>query len=104
MHGSGRYGLSRLKAGSWRPSSSARSPIESQSSWRASPASSSTDLQGSGFGTSLLDAFALQPPRLGMPAFMRYGDGGGVNQAGRARREQIRDRAAAMFAEGMPAP
>jgi putative transposase len=39
-----------------------------------------------------------------MPAFMRYGDGGGVNQAGRARREQIRHRAAAMFAEGMPAP
>jgi hypothetical protein len=39
-----------------------------------------------------------------MPAFMRYGDGGGVNQAGRARREQIRRRAAAMFAEGMPAP
>jgi putative transposase len=39
-----------------------------------------------------------------MPAFMRYGDGGGVNQAGRARREQIRHRAAAMFAEGVPAP
>jgi transposase len=39
-----------------------------------------------------------------MPAFMRYGDGGGVNQAGRARREQIRHRAAAMFAEGIPAP
>jgi putative transposase len=39
-----------------------------------------------------------------MPVFMRYGDGGGVNQAGRARREQIRHRAAAMFAEGIPAP
>jgi transposase len=35
---------------------------------------------------------------------MRYGDGGGVNQAGRARREQIRHQAAAMFAEGTPAP
>ena len=35
---------------------------------------------------------------------MRYGDGGGVNQAGRARREQIRHQAAAMFAEGTSAP
>jgi len=35
---------------------------------------------------------------------MRYGDGGGVNLSGRARREQIRRRAAAMFAEGIPAP
>jgi putative transposase len=34
---------------------------------------------------------------------MRYGDGGGVNQTGRARREQIRHQAAAMFAEGVPA-
>jgi transposase len=39
-----------------------------------------------------------------MSAFMRYGDGGGVNQAGRTRREQIRRRAAAMFAKGTPAP
>jgi hypothetical protein len=32
---------------------------------------------------------------------MRYGDGGGVNQAGRLRREQIRQRAAAMFDTGI---
>jgi transposase len=38
-----------------------------------------------------------------MPAFMRYGDGGGVNQDGRARRKQIRHAAAEMFAEGIPA-
>jgi len=34
---------------------------------------------------------------------MRYGDGGGLNQAGRARREQIRLRAADLFAQGTPA-
>ena len=34
---------------------------------------------------------------------MRYGDGGGVGPQGRARREQIRRQAAAMFAEGMSA-
>jgi transposase len=59
---------------------------------------------GWGLAPVCLDAFALQPPLVGMPAFMRYGDGGGVNQVGRARREQIRRRAAAMFAKGMPAP
>lgn len=32
---------------------------------------------------------------------MRYGDGGGVNQAARERRELVRHRAAAMFAAGM---
>ena len=31
---------------------------------------------------------------------MRYGDGGGLNQAGRARRELVRRRAAEMFADG----
>jgi transposase len=35
---------------------------------------------------------------------MRYGDGGGVNQAGRARREQVRRQAAGMFAAGVAAP
>lgn len=35
---------------------------------------------------------------------MRYADGGGVDQAGRERREQVRGRAAAMFADGMSAP
>src|SRR5829696_3265301 len=35
---------------------------------------------------------------------MRYGDGGGVNQAGRARREQVRGQAAGMFAAGVAAP
>jgi hypothetical protein len=39
-----------------------------------------------------------------MPVCMRYDDGGGVNQARRARREQIRHQAAVMFAEGTPAP
>lgn len=34
---------------------------------------------------------------------MRYGDGGGLNQAARARREQLRLRAAAMFAQQIPA-
>src|SRR5690349_11138357 len=33
---------------------------------------------------------------------MRYGDGGGLNQVGRARREQVRRRAAQMFADGAP--
>jgi transposase len=32
---------------------------------------------------------------------VRYGDGGGLNAAGRAKREQVRLRAADMFAEGM---
>ena len=32
---------------------------------------------------------------------MRYGDGGGVGPNGRARREQIRRRAAGMFGDGM---
>lgn len=32
---------------------------------------------------------------------MRYGDGGGVNQAGRARREQVRRQAADLFAQGV---
>ncbi|WP_327004281.1 winged helix-turn-helix domain-containing protein [Dactylosporangium sp. NBC_01737] len=32
---------------------------------------------------------------------MRYGDGGGVGRQGRARREQVRLRAARMFADGM---
>lgn len=32
---------------------------------------------------------------------MRYGDGGGVDQASRVRREQVRQRAAAMFDAGM---
>src|SRR5258705_6081376 len=41
---------------------------------------------------------------LGYGLLMRYGDGGGANQAGRTRREQIRHQAAAMFAEGIPAP
>ncbi|MEV6969851.1 winged helix-turn-helix domain-containing protein [Hamadaea sp. NPDC051192] len=34
---------------------------------------------------------------------MRYGDGGGVNQAGRVRREQVRRQAAQMFADGRSA-
>jgi putative transposase len=34
---------------------------------------------------------------------MRYGDGGGVDQAERARREQVRRQAAQMFAEGRSA-
>jgi transposase len=34
---------------------------------------------------------------------MRYGDGGGVDQAERGRREQVRRRAAALFAEGRSA-
>jgi transposase len=34
---------------------------------------------------------------------MRYGDGGGLDQAERARREQVRQRAAQLFAQGMPA-
>lgn len=34
---------------------------------------------------------------------MRYGDGGGVDQAERARRERVRRRAAVMFAEGRSA-
>src|ERR1700755_777898 len=34
---------------------------------------------------------------------MRYADGGGVSQAGRAKREQIRRQAAALFASG-PSP
>src|SRR4051812_15819707 len=32
---------------------------------------------------------------------MRYADGGGVDRAGRDRREQVRLRAAEMFAQGM---
>jgi hypothetical protein len=34
---------------------------------------------------------------------MRYGDGGGVDQAERARREQVRQRAAQLFADGKSA-
>ncbi len=34
---------------------------------------------------------------------MRYGDGGGLNQAGRARRERVRLQAADLFAQGMSA-
>jgi transposase len=34
---------------------------------------------------------------------MRYGDGGGVDQAERQRREQVRQQAAQMFADGKPA-
>jgi transposase len=34
---------------------------------------------------------------------MRYGDGGGLNEAGRQRRELVRHRAAVMFAEGATA-
>ena len=34
---------------------------------------------------------------------MRYGDGGGVDQAERARREQVRRQAAELFAQGMRA-
>ena len=34
---------------------------------------------------------------------MRYGDGGGVGQAERTRLEQVRRRAAQLFADGMPA-
>ena len=34
---------------------------------------------------------------------MRYGDGGGVDQAERVRRERVRQRAAALFAEGRSA-
>ncbi|WP_203791696.1 winged helix-turn-helix domain-containing protein [Paractinoplanes rishiriensis] len=34
---------------------------------------------------------------------MRYGDGGGVDQAERVRRERVRQRAAALFAEGKSA-
>jgi transposase len=35
---------------------------------------------------------------------MRYGDGGGVDPQQRARREQVRRRAARMFAAGKTAP
>jgi putative transposase len=35
---------------------------------------------------------------------MRYGDGGGVNQAQRERRERVRWQAAGLFAAGVPAP
>jgi transposase len=34
---------------------------------------------------------------------VRYGDGGGVGPSGRIRREQVRQRAAGMFADGMSA-
>lgn len=34
---------------------------------------------------------------------MRYGDGGGLNEAARARREQVRLRAAKLFAQGVSA-
>lgn len=34
---------------------------------------------------------------------MRYGDGGGLNEAGRRRREQIREQAAALFVAGVGA-
>jgi transposase len=34
---------------------------------------------------------------------MRYGDGGGVDQVERVRREQVRQRAAELFAAGVPA-
>ncbi|MFC3738199.1 helix-turn-helix domain-containing protein [Paractinoplanes deccanensis] len=34
---------------------------------------------------------------------MRYGDGGGVDQAERARREQVRQSAAELFAQGLRA-
>ncbi|WP_245923299.1 helix-turn-helix domain-containing protein [Paractinoplanes atraurantiacus] len=34
---------------------------------------------------------------------MRYGDGGGLDQAQRARREQVRARAAELFEEGVSA-
>jgi transposase len=37
----------------------------------------------------------------GVIAVVRYGDGGGLNAAGRAKREQVRLRAAGMFAEGV---
>jgi putative transposase len=35
---------------------------------------------------------------------VRYGDGGGVDEAGRSRREQVRLQAAGMFADGISAP
>jgi putative transposase len=35
---------------------------------------------------------------------MRYGDGGGLDQAARARRERVRLRAADLFAQGVSAP
>ncbi|MEV6303673.1 winged helix-turn-helix domain-containing protein [Actinoplanes sp. NPDC051861] len=35
---------------------------------------------------------------------MRYGDGGGLNEAQRERREQVRWQAAGLFAAGVPAP
>ena len=35
---------------------------------------------------------------------MRYGDGGGLNQAARNRREQVRGQAAALFTQGHSAP
>lgn len=34
---------------------------------------------------------------------MRYGDGGGLDRAQRTRREQVRRRAAELFADGLPA-
>ena len=34
---------------------------------------------------------------------MRYGDGGGLDQAERVRRERVRRRAAELFAQGRPA-
>ena len=40
---------------------------------------------------------------VGSAGFMRYGDGGGVDQAERARREQVRRRAAELFAAGRSA-
>jgi transposase len=38
---------------------------------------------------------------VGLAGVMRYGDGGGLNQAARMRREQIRRQAADLFALGM---
>jgi transposase len=34
---------------------------------------------------------------------VRYGDGGGLNETGRQRREQVREKAAALFEAGVPA-
>jgi len=41
------------------------------------------------------------PGLFGYHSVMRYGDGGGLTEAGRRRREQVRRAAAAMFAQGM---
>src|SRR5437867_7704669 len=66
-----------------------------------------TDLHGLGCEPGPLWVLLDYRFRGGYPVIagvMRYADGGGVNEAGRARREQVRRAAAAMFANGTSAP